>query len=174
MTSRLDYQDERGFMVADGGLPANFGGLLEIVRGVRAITGWGRVRLAAKSAATRLGLSDRVLSPRDMHLNRRLRPIGDTLVFLMIGRDAADGRMRLTPFFGCFDIRWSKQGSAKLFDGMRQAAGELAQAAGATSFFALDAGPLGKFITVHPLGGRPMSDDPATGVVDDLLAERAP
>jgi cholesterol oxidase len=167
MTSRLDYEDERGFMVADGGLPANFGGLLEIVRGVRATTGWGRVHLAAKNAATRLGLSDRELSPRDVHLNRRLKPIGDTLVFLMIGRDAADGRMRLTPLLRCFDIRWNKRGSAKLFDGMRQAAGELAQAAGATSFFALDAGPLGKFVTVHPLGGCPMSDDPATGVVDE-------
>jgi cholesterol oxidase len=75
--------------------------------------------------------------------------------------------MRLTPIFGCFDIRWSKAGSKRLFDGMREAAGELARAAGATSFFALDAGPLGKFITVHPLGGCPMSDDPATGVVDE-------
>jgi cholesterol oxidase len=50
---------------------------------------------------------------------------------------------------------------------MRQAAGELAAAAGAKSFFALDAGPLGKFITVHPLGGCPMSDDPTAGVTDD-------
>jgi len=166
MTSRLDYGDERGFMVADGGLPHNFGGLLEIVRGVRAITGWGRVRLVVKSAGAKLGLSDRPLSPRDLHL-KRLKPIGDTLIFLMIGRDAADGQMRLTALFRCFDIRWSKAGSAKLFAGMRQAAGELAAAAGATSFFALDAGPLGKFITVHPLGGCPMSDDAASGVVDE-------
>jgi cholesterol oxidase len=165
MTSRVQYP-ERGFMVADGGLPHSFGGLLEIVRGVRAITGWGRVRLAVKNAAARIGLSDRELSPRDLHL-KRLQPIGDTLVFLMIGRDAADGRMRLTPIFGCFDIRWSKDASKQLFDGMREAAGELAQAAGATSFFALDAGPLGKFITVHPLGGCPMSDDPRAGVVDE-------
>jgi cholesterol oxidase len=50
---------------------------------------------------------------------------------------------------------------------MRQAAGELAEAAEAKSFFALDAGPLGKFITVHPLGGCPMADDPNRGVVDD-------
>jgi cholesterol oxidase len=89
------------------------------------------------------------------------------LVFLMIGRDAAKGRMRLTPLFRCFDVQWSKADSAELFDSMRQAAGELAQAAEAESFFALDAGPLGKFITVHPLGGCPMSDDPAGGVVDD-------
>ena len=165
MTSRLDYLDERGFMVADGGLPHAFGGLLEIVRGVRAITGWGRVRLVVKNAAAKAGFSDRELSPRDLHVKRR-KPIGDTLIFLMIGRDAADGRMRLTPIFGCLDIRWSKADSKRLFDGMREVAGELAAAAGATSFFALDAGPLGKFITVHPLGGCPMSDDPARGVVD--------
>jgi cholesterol oxidase len=167
MTSRLDLLDERGFMVADGGLPASFGGLLEIVRGVRALTGLGRARVAVKNAAAKLGLSDRPLSPRDVRLSRRLRPIGDTLVFLMIGRDAADGRMRLTPLLRCLDIRWSKQASAKLFDGMRTAAAELGEAAGATSFFALDAGPLGKFITVHPLGGCPMSDDPRAGVVDE-------
>jgi cholesterol oxidase len=166
MTSRLDYTADRGFMVADGGLPENFGGLLEIVRGYSALTGWGRVVLHLKSAAARLGLTDRHVTHRNVKLKRG-HPIGDSLVFLMIGRDTASGRMRLTPLLRCFDIRWSKADSAELFDGMRQAAGELAEAAEAKSFFALDAGPLGKFITVHPLGGCPMSDDPATGVVDD-------
>jgi cholesterol oxidase len=166
MTSRLDYTADRGFMVADGGLPENFGGLLEIVRGVNALTGWGRVVLHVKSAAARLGLTDRHVTHRNVKLKRD-HPIGDSLVFLMIGRDTANGRMRLTPLLRCFDIRWSKADSRELFDGMRQAAGELAEAAEAKSFFALDAGPLGKFITVHPLGGCPMSDDPTKGVVDD-------
>lgn len=166
MTSRLDYTADRGFMVADGGLPENFGGLLEIVRGYSALTGWGRVVLHLKSAAARLGLTDRHVTHRNVKLKRG-HPIGDSLVFLMIGRDTASGRMRLTPLLRCFDIRWSKADSAELFDGMRQAAGELAEAAEAKSFFALDAGPLGKFITVHPLGGCPMSDDPTAGVVDD-------
>jgi cholesterol oxidase len=166
MTSRLDYSADRGFMVADGGLPGNFGGLLGIVRGVNAVTGWGRVALHLKSLAARLGVTDSHVTHRNVKL-RRQPPIGDTLVFLMIGRDAACGQMRLTPLFRCFDIKWSKSASAELFDGMREVAGELAQAAGAKSFFALDAGPLGKFITVHPLGGCPMSDDPAAGVVDD-------
>ena len=165
MTSRLVY-GERGFMVADGGLPASFGGLLEIVRGVNALTGWGRVVLHIKNAAARLGLTDRVVTHRNVRLKEHA-PIGDTLVFLMIGRDSASGQMRLTPLFRSLDIRWNKADSAELFDGMRQAAGELAQAAEAGSFFALDAGPLGKFVTVHPLGGCPMSDDPGAGVVDD-------
>ena len=50
---------------------------------------------------------------------------------------------------------------------MEHATTELAAAAQATPCFPLDAGPLGKFITVHPLGGAPMADDPAEGVVDD-------
>jgi choline dehydrogenase-like flavoprotein len=166
MTSALDYTADRGFIVADGGLPGNFGGLLEIVRGVSALTGWGRLVLHAKNAAAKLGLSDRHVTHRNVKL-RRQPPIGDSLIFLMIGRDEANGRMRLTPLFRCFDIRWRKQDSAELFAAMREATGELAEAADATPFFALDAGPLGKFITVHPLGGAPMSDDPATGVVDD-------
>jgi cholesterol oxidase len=166
MTSRIDYTDERGFMVADGGLPGNFGGVLAALREVNALTGWGRVVLRVKNAATKVGLTDRSVTHHGLKL-RGQEPIGDSLVFLMIGRDAADGQMRLTPLFRCFDIRWSKADSAGLFAGMREAAGELARAAQAKSFFALDAGPLGKFITVHPLGGCPMSDDPARGVTDD-------
>ena len=159
MTSRIDYTDERGFMVADGGLPANFGGLLAIVREVSALTGWGRVVLHVKNAAARFGFTDTHVTHRNVRLKEQ-EPIGDSLVFLMIGRDAADGQMRLTPLFGRFDIRWRKADSAGLFAGMRQAAGELAAAAEAKSFFALDAGPLGKFITVHPLGGCPCRTTP--------------
>ena len=168
MTSRIDLNADQQFMVADGGLPNNFGGLLEIVRGIRMITGLGRVVLVAKNLAAKAGISDRQVTHREMRLSAKAeQPIGDSLVFLNLGRDAADGQMRLTPLFGCFDIRWSKDASAKLFERMREMAGRLAEAAGATSFFALDAGPLGKFITVHPLGGCPMSDDPRTGVVDE-------
>lgn len=166
MTSRIDYTAERGFMVADGGLPENFGGLLAAVREVNALTGWGRIVLRVKNAATRIGLTDRHVTHRNVKL-RDPEPIGDSLVFLMLGRDAADGQMRLTPLFRCFDIGWNTDDSAGLFARMRQTAGELATAAGAQSFFPLGSGPLGTFITVHPLGGCPMSDDPARGVTDD-------
>ncbi|MBW3652444.1 MAG: GMC family oxidoreductase N-terminal domain-containing protein [Actinobacteria bacterium] len=165
MTSRIDYMVERGHMVADGGLPASFGEVLEVLRGVRLLTGLGRLRVAAKNVATKAGFSDHALAPADMHVRRRA-PIGDSLVFLCIGRDAADGRMRLTRL-GRFDIRFDIARSEPLFDSMRATVRELCEAAGATAFFALDAGPLGKYVTVHPLGGCPMSDDPRTGVVDD-------
>jgi cholesterol oxidase len=166
MTSALDYTADRQMIVANGGLPANFSGLLEIARGLNALTGWRRQLLRLKGLAARLGLSDGRVTPRTVKLARRV-PITDTLVFLMIGRDAANGRMRLTPLFRRFDISWSKAESQQLFDSMRETTEELARAADATPFFALDAGPLGKFTTVHPLGGCPMADDQARGVVDD-------
>ena len=167
MTSVLDYTDEHGFLLADGGLPSNFGGLLEIVRFVDDVHyGWRGLLLRIKRLAVRLGLGDQPLAHRHMR-PRSSRPIDDSLVFLMIGRDAADGQMRLTPLFKRFDIRWSRKGSEGLFTAMKQVVEELARATGAEPFFALDTWPLSSYITVHPLGGCPMADDPALGVVDD-------
>jgi cholesterol oxidase len=119
------------------------------------------------NALVHLGLSDRSLRPRAMALHAQ-EPNANSLIFLMIGRDAADGRMRLTPLLRRFDIRWDKAASAPLFADLERTAHEVAAAAQATPFYALEAGPLSKFATVHPLGGCPMADDPAQGVVDDL------
>lgn len=168
MTSRILYP-ERKLMVADGGLPANFDALLEVARGVNLIRGWRRALLRLRAAFIHLGWSDQALRPRQADL-RQPEPDTDSLVFLMIGEDAADGQMRLTPLLKRFDIRWSKDGSRKLFEDLKLTADELAKASGATPFYALDGGPLSKFTTVHPLGGCPMADDPSRGVVDDLGA----
>jgi cholesterol oxidase len=170
MTSRLDYSAERRLMLADGGLPANFDVLLDVARGVDVIRGWQRWLLRLREALTKVGWSDQALRPREVSLGDRQPRNTDALVFLMIGRDAADGQMRLTPLFRRFDIRWSKAGSAQLFADLERTAKELAAAADATPFYALEGGPLSTFATVHPLGGCPMADDPARGVVDDTGA----
>lgn len=167
MTSRLDYCAERSLMLADGGLPANFDALLDAARGVDVIRGWRRWLLRARAALVRLGLSDQALHPRELRMRER-RSDTDALIFLMIGRDAGDGRMWLTPLFRRFDIRWSRDASARLFSDLERTAHELADAAQATPFYALEGGPLSTFATVHPLGGCPMADDPAAGVVDEL------
>jgi cholesterol oxidase len=171
MTSVLDYTDEHGFLLADGGLPTQFSGLLEIVRFVDDVHyGWRGLLLRIKRLATLVGLSDQPLAHRHVRPRVQLstsRPIDDSLVFLMIGRDAADGQMRLTPLFKCFDIRWSEKRSEGLFSAMKTVVEQLAKATGAEPFFALKTWPLSAYITVHPLGGCPMADDPALGVVDD-------
>jgi cholesterol oxidase len=167
MTSKLDYTADRRLIVADGGLPANFDVLLDVARGVNVIRGWRRALLRLRHLLTRAGLSDQRLRPRHVEVRERQSDT-NALVFLMIGRDAADGQMRLTPLFRRLDIKWSKAGSAQLFDDLKRTATELAEAADAEPFYALDGGPLSTFATVHPLGGCPMADDPANGVVDDM------
>jgi cholesterol oxidase len=169
MTSRIDYSGDRQLMVADGGLPANFSVLLDVARGVNVIRGWRRWLLRVRDALVRLGWSDQPVHPRELEVAER-EPDTDALIFLLIGRDAADGQMRLSPLFKRFDIRWRKDGSAALFAQLERTADELAGAAQAKPFYALEAGPLSKFATVHPLGGCPMADDPGRGVVDEFGA----
>jgi cholesterol oxidase len=167
MTSRIDYWDRGRFMVADGALPPHFTGLLKVLRGEAALVGWRKhLLLQLKHLAVQLGLSDRAVTPKTVKLDLDTEPIEDSLVFLMLGQDAADGRMRLTPIFRQFDIRWNAKRSMELFETMDRTANELGEAAGAEPFFALGNGPLGKDVTVHPLGGCPMADDPGEGVVD--------
>ncbi len=166
MTSKLDYTAERNLIVADGGLPASFHVLLDLARGVNVVRGWRRWLLRLRTALTYVGWSDQALKPG--HVRRAgTESNTDSLLFLMMGREAAAGQMRLTPLFRRFDIRWSKAASAQLFDDLERTAKEIAEASGATPFFALEDGPGSKFATSHPLGGCPMADDPAAGVVDD-------
>jgi cholesterol oxidase len=166
MTSKIDFP-ERQLMVADGGLPANFEAILDLARGVNVIRGWRRALVRLRDALVRIGWSDQSLRPHEAGHVRRPLSNTSSLVFLMIGRDAADGQMRLTPLLKRFDIRWSKEGSAQLFRDLGETARQLAEGSDATPFYALDGGPLSKFTTVHPLGGCPMADDPRRGVVDD-------
>ena len=118
MTNRIDDSGRHRLMVADGALPKEFSGILEIVRGVNALTGWRRsVILRLKALAARLGFSDRPVTPRSVALDTH-SPITDSLVFLMIGQDAAKGQMRLT-LFRQLDIRWRSEDSRELFEQMR-------------------------------------------------------
>ncbi len=167
MTSALDYTADRKLIVADGGLPANFGALLDVARATNVIRGWRRALLRLRNVIVRLGWSDHSMKPRDVRLTKKA-PNTDSIIFLMIGRDAADGQMRLTRFFKRFDIRWRESGSKQLFDDLKETAHELAKESEGKQFYALEGGPLSKFTTVHPLGGCPMADDPAKGVVDDI------
>jgi cholesterol oxidase len=168
MTSKLDYTAERNLIVADGGLPASFDFLLDLARGLNVIRGWRRWLLRLRTALVFLGWSDQALKPGHVRkLDQRESDV-DSLLFLIMGREAASGQMRLTPLFRRFDIRWSKADSAELFAAQELTAKEIANASEATPFFALEGGPGSKFATSHPLGGCPMADDPAAGVVDDL------
>jgi cholesterol oxidase len=166
MTSLIDYWARHRFMLADGGLPPGFTGLLKVLRDEAALVGWRKqLLLRLQHIATWLGLADRAVAPPTVKVALD-SPIEDSVVFLMLGKDAADGRMRLTPILRCLDIEWSRTNSDALITAMEDTTKALGGAIEGESFFSLDHGPLGKDITVHPLGGCPMADDPAAGVVD--------
>lgn len=165
ITSKLDYWGERRLLIEDLGLSEPFMGLLEGIRGARRLVGWRRQLLRVKQALARGGLSDRSVTPRELKFKGDA-PLADTLAFLFIGQDASNGRMRLTRLLRRFDVTFAREDSRALFDAMEEQLGELGVAVRGDPAFSLDNGPLGQFITAHPLGGCPMSDERATGVVD--------
>lgn len=165
ITSKLDLWSERRFLIEDLGLPPSYMGLVAGLRGMNRLVGWRRQLLRLEQAAARRGMSDRSVSPRQAKLRAR-DPGGDVLAFLFIGQDSATGRMRLTPLLRRFDVSFSKDDNRALFESMDAGLSELSAAVGGRPFFSLDSGPLGQFVTAHPLGGCPMADDPTRGVVD--------
>ena len=125
------------------------------------------------SRATRFLLGrfwDAVWAKPDSNVSAELsRLIGSTarssalLPMLGMGRDTPDGRMTLDD--GKLAVDWSIETSEAYFDRVRDSMRALAEAMGAD----WAESPTWRFkrvITVHPLGGCPMSDDPRTGVVD--------
>ncbi|MGP4050458.1 GMC oxidoreductase [Streptomyces sp. 2A115] len=86
-----------------------------------------------------------------------------TLPLLGMGRDVPDGVGRLRD--GLLDVAWTTETSAAYFARVRETMGELAEQLDAHY---LD-NPMWLFrriVTVHPLGGAPMSHHPAEGVCD--------
>jgi cholesterol oxidase len=85
------------------------------------------------------------------------------LPMLGMGRDVPDGVMRLRQ--GWLDIDWTTATSREYFDRVRATMGLIALALGGR----LRDNPLWhlkRVVTVHPVGGCPMGEDAARGVVD--------
>lgn len=168
ITSVIDLWEERGFILEDLGLPPSYMVLLEALRGVNAIGAGSRVRLRAKEVAARVAAPDRPTSPSELSV-RDLPPstIEDVLTFLFIGKENPAGRVKLSRR-GQIDIDFDPSGSELLYQRMEETLDDIAESVGGKPVFNLAHGPLGKYIIAHPLGGVPMADDPADGVVDSF------
>jgi cholesterol oxidase len=91
-------------------------------------------------------------------------PVSSTsLPLFSMGRDAPDGRMRLTDE-NLLDVDWTK-GSSQVLEDIRRTARDVARVLDGTF---KDNPPwyVGRVVTVHPLGGCPMGHDIREGVVD--------
>ena len=116
MTSALDYTADRRLIARRRRAAARLRrrsstspAASNVIRGWRR---WLAARCATLARAPRLDRPGAAPARRCARSTSADSPNQDALIFLMIGRDAADGRMRLTPLFRRFDIRWSKAGSA--------------------------------------------------------------
>jgi cholesterol oxidase len=86
-----------------------------------------------------------------------------SLPLLGMGRDVPDGRLRLR--HGLLDVDWCEATSKPYLDRLTATMAAVAKAMGGR----LQLNPTRRFhrlITVHPLGGCPMSTDQRSGVID--------
>ncbi|NUP06475.1 MAG: GMC family oxidoreductase [Polyangiaceae bacterium] len=159
---RRDGGSGRGFYIQDAGIPAFLSWVAQ------PLGGFGVVGQAAQFAwryASRLLGLERG-ADLDLALSELIgmsEATGSTLPFLGMGRDIPDGTLRIDGKW--LELDYSEAGSRELFDAMQEVAQRLASELDATYVV----NPLYRFkklITVHPLGGCSMADDPEHGVVD--------
>lgn len=159
-----------GFVMQDAGFPSfiawyvvgklpSLGSALPRLRVVfRAVVGAvkGLLRIVTHNEVN-IGNDVADLMDNDNYLRR-------TFVLLGMGRDRSDGHIELRDD-GEPIVKWELDGSSLHYDRVRT---EMKKIAGALGGHFVE-NPLGKFkkiIAVHPLGGCPMGNSPAEGVVD--------
>jgi cholesterol oxidase len=171
ITSAVRFPDQldgapahsRGFYLQDAGYPL-FGAWL-----AEAGDTPGILRRALRYA-WRGFWQRRLGDPRPNLSGEAARIIGDTglshatLPLLAMGRDVADGRMRLTRG-GYLDVDWTTKTSKEYLARVRREVTAIGKAMGAEEVKDNPLWYLRRVITVHALGGCPMAAQPADGVV---------
>ena len=158
-----ERDDERGFYIEDAGFPTILSWLVETAPATGRL---GRsLRLAGRYLLRRLGW-DQGARIGDAFSDF----IGDTalthtsLPLVSMGRDVPSGRLHLNGD-SRLDGEWDLEASRPYLERLRETCADLARALHGehvdNPLWHLD-----QLITVHPLGGAPMADDPAEGVVD--------
>jgi cholesterol oxidase len=90
----------------------------------------------------------------------------DTVVLLAMGRDRADGRIRLRGGSGRLAVSWDTPSNDPLYTAERIVSADLVRAFDGQPFTTPTWRLFRQPVTVHNLGGARMGTDPATAVVD--------
>lgn len=171
ITATVDYReklDGHGFIVEDGGLPDILRAHLRRTSGGYAS---GRRWLRALKGVFNRGGSDRLVEGIFNQLLKQtdFDAVRDNLLYLVMGIDAADGEMSIDEE-GNLEIDWSHHHSMPFFREIEKMLREITESPRPGLDGNLMLNPTWSaqkhLITVHPLGGCPMGDDDAKGVVD--------
>jgi cholesterol oxidase len=158
-----DGGTDRGFYLEDAGYPLFVAWMAE------GGSAPGRLWRAAIFAWQRL-VQTLKGDPRSNVSAELSRIVGDcalsysSLPLLVMGRDFASGRMRLTRK-GYLDVDWTKRRSNAYFRRVRREVSEFAGQLGAKRCTDNPLWYFRRVVTVHPLGGCPMAAQPDEGVV---------
>lgn len=161
------------FQVQDAGYPEFAGWLAE----------WADVRRSiprvARFAWNRIvdWVGGEPVSEFDSEVSRLLGPArrsSTSLPLLGMGVDRGDGvfrlRRRRRTGHTYLDVDWNPRGSRRHFRALTKGCRRIAEALGGRFVENPLTRTFGRIVTVHPLGGCPMGDDPANSVVDSFGA----
>ena len=143
---------EPWFLMEEGGYSTHLAGL------VRALHP-GRLALLEVGR-----LADGVIGPADV--GRQRGPDEHSVVLLVMGRDRADGRIRLRGPQQRLQVEWDTAGNLPLYAAQEAACRDVVQVLGGRLSTLPTWRLLRQPISVHNLGGCRMAESAATGVVD--------
>jgi cholesterol oxidase len=151
--------DNTWFLLEDGGYPARLARLLGLFDAKFGV-------LSPAAAMHRQALERLLEGQAHIAANGGGAENGNSAVFLAMGRDKASGVLRLAPVTRSLCIDWPEADNMPLYAAEEQLANDFAVALGGelklNPFWRVTRVP----VTVHNLGGCPMSDHPADGVTD--------
>ncbi len=157
----LTADRSRALLVEEGAIPGALRPLMPAALAVASEAGGGGGPLAfARRVVGRLYRDPRRL------LGWGGGAADDTLTYLVMSDDAGDGRLRLAG--DAVQVDWVGAGDRPVFDRNAEVLRTMSTSLGATFVGNPLSTPMfhDSLVTVHPLGGCPMADDGASGVVD--------